>query len=47
MGRCQGGFCGPNIEKILEEEMGVLPTEMSLKGDGSWLFAGSTKGLRN
>jgi glycerol-3-phosphate dehydrogenase len=47
MGRCQGGFCGPNIEKILEEEMGVSPTEMSLKGDGSWLFTGSTKGLRS
>ncbi|MGP1678242.1 MAG: NAD(P)/FAD-dependent oxidoreductase [Burkholderiales bacterium] len=47
MGRCQGGFCGPNIEKILEEEMGVSPTEMSLKGDGSWLFTGSTKDLRS
>ncbi len=47
MGRCQGGFCGPNIEKILEEEMGVPPTEMSLKGDGSWLFTGSTKDLRS
>jgi glycerol-3-phosphate dehydrogenase len=47
MGRCQGGFCGPNIEKILEEETGVLPTEMSLKGEGSWLFTGSTKDLRN
>ncbi|MDA8094020.1 MAG: FAD-dependent oxidoreductase, partial [Betaproteobacteria bacterium] len=47
MGRCQGGFCGPNIEKIMEEELGVPPTEMSLKGDGSWLFTGSTKDLRN
>ena len=47
MGRCQGGFCGPNIEKIMEEEMGVQPTEMSLKGEGSWLFTGSTKDLRN
>ena len=47
MGRCQGGFCGPNIEKIIEEEMGVQPTEMSLKGEGSWLFTGSTKDLRN
>ena len=47
MGRCQGGFCGPNIEKILEQEMGVLPTQMSLKGEGSWLFAGTTKDLRN
>ena len=46
MGRCQGGFCGPRIEEILEKEMGVAPTEMSLKGDGSWLFVGSTKGLR-
>ena len=47
MGRCQGGFCGPNIEKILEEELGVQPTEMSLKGEGSWLFTGSTKDLRS
>jgi glycerol-3-phosphate dehydrogenase len=47
MGRCQGGFCGPNIEKIMEEELGVRATEMSLKGEGSWLFAGSTKDLRN
>ncbi|MEK7438880.1 MAG: NAD(P)/FAD-dependent oxidoreductase [Pseudomonadota bacterium] len=47
MGRCQGGFCGPNIEKIMEEELGVQPTEMSLKGEGSWLFTGSTKDLRN
>jgi glycerol-3-phosphate dehydrogenase len=47
MGRCQGGFCGPNIEKIMEEEMGVRATEMSLKGEGSWLFTGSTKDLRS
>lgn len=47
MGRCQGGFCGPNIEKILEEELGVPPAEMSLKGAGSWLFTGSSKDLRN
>lgn len=47
MGRCQGGFCGPRIEEILEKELGVLPADMSLKGDGSWLFVGSTKGLRD
>lgn len=47
MGRCQGGFCGPNIEKIMEEETGVRATDMSLKGEGSWLFTGSTKDLRN
>ena len=47
MGRCQGGFCGPHIEKIMEEEMGVLPTDMSLKGDGSWIFTGHTKDLRD
>lgn len=47
MGRCQGGFCGPNIEKIMEEELGVRATEMSLKGEGSWLFTGSTKDLRS
>lgn len=47
MGRCQGGFCGPRIEEILEEELGVCPTDMSLKGGDSWLFAGTTKDLRN
>ena len=28
MGRCQGGFCGPQILKILAEEMDLSPTEM-------------------
>ncbi len=28
MGRCQGGFCGPKVVKILAEELGVSPTEI-------------------
>ncbi len=47
MGRCQGGFCGPRIEEIMEEELGLPATQMSLKGEESWIFTGSTKDLRN
>jgi glycerol-3-phosphate dehydrogenase len=46
MGRCQGGFCGPRIVEMLEEELGISPEAISLKGPGSWLFSGTTKGLR-
>ncbi len=45
MGRCQGGFCLPNIIKILSEETGK-PIESILKNDeGSNLFIGKTKCL--
>ncbi|HJN87907.1 MAG: NAD(P)/FAD-dependent oxidoreductase [Dehalococcoidia bacterium] len=47
MGRCQGGFCGPRIVEMLEQELGLTPEDISLKGPGSWLFPGTTKGLRS
>jgi glycerol-3-phosphate dehydrogenase len=45
MGRCQGGFCLPNIIKIISEETGI-PIENILKNDkDSNLFIGKTKCL--
>ncbi len=35
MGRCQGGFCGPRLVEILSRELGVEPTEVTQKGEGS------------
>lgn len=46
MGRCQGGFCGPRIEEIMEEELGLTPGNVRQRGADSWVFAGTTKGLR-
>ncbi len=43
MGRCQGGFCGPNIMEILAKEL-HLPTEQVTKnGKGSYMAIGKTK----
>ena len=46
MGRCQGGFCSPRVVEMLEEELEDSLAEVTLKGPGSELFAGTTKGLR-
>lgn len=35
MGRCQGGFCGPEVVRILSEELGIPMTEVTLCGEGS------------
>jgi glycerol-3-phosphate dehydrogenase len=35
MGRCQGGFCGPRVIKILSRELGIPVTEVTRKGNGS------------
>ena len=35
MGRCQAGFCGPRVTKILARELGVSEQEVTKKGDGS------------
>lgn len=44
MGRCQGGFCGPTVAKIISEEKGI-PLESVLKaGEGSNLLYGKSKG---
>lgn len=39
MGRCQGGVCIPRIAKIYDE-LGVPLDDVTLKGEGSELFAG-------
>ncbi|MDP2916313.1 MAG: FAD-dependent oxidoreductase [Dehalococcoidia bacterium] len=45
MGRCQGGFCTSRILKIMADEMGVSPLELTLKGGNSYVLACETKGL--
>lgn len=46
MGRCQGGFCSPQIVKILAEEMGVPLEAVSKSGSGSEILTGKTKEAR-
>jgi glycerol-3-phosphate dehydrogenase len=43
MGRCQGGFCGPRLVEILQDE-GVPVECISKRGGGSRLFGGRLKG---
>jgi glycerol-3-phosphate dehydrogenase len=35
MGRCQGGFCGPRVTKILSRELGIPEEEVTKKGGKS------------
>jgi glycerol-3-phosphate dehydrogenase len=35
MGRCQGGFCGPWVLKLISEELGIPPEKVTRKGRGS------------
>jgi len=46
MGRCQGGFCKPRIIKIMEELYHPNVEDITLRGEGSFLFIGKTKDLR-
>jgi len=43
MGRCQGGFCGPKVIKILAEELGIPETEVTKNDPGSYMVAGKTR----
>ncbi len=40
MGRCQGGFCGPEIIRILSEELHTTPLDITLRGEESWILLG-------
>ena len=40
MGRCQGGFCGPEILRILSEELHTTPLDITLRGDESRILLG-------
>jgi len=42
-GRCQGGFDMPRVVKILSQELGISPEEVTKKGKGSDLLFRSTK----
>lgn len=35
MGRCQAGFCGPRVTRILARELGVSEKEITKRGEGS------------
>ncbi len=37
MGRCQGAFCGYHIMKILSEELNLPLTQITFKGNGSYM----------
>ena len=45
MGRCQGGFCGPRIVRIIARELNIPATQVTKKGIGSWILLSKTKNL--
>ena len=40
MGRCQGGFCGPYVMKLIAEERGIPKEAVTKKGKGSKMVMG-------
>jgi len=43
MGRCQGGFCGPNIAEIIAREVGIPVTDVTKFGGNSKILVKPTK----
>jgi len=43
MGRCQGGFCSPNIVRMLAEELDIPFEAVTKSGAGSYINVGRTK----
>jgi glycerol-3-phosphate dehydrogenase len=43
MGRCQGGFCGPQVLEILARELGKEATEIVKNEVDSYILTGATK----
>ncbi len=43
MGRCQGGFCGPQIVELLARELGIFYEEVTKSGGNSFVNIGKTK----
>lgn len=43
MGRCQSGFCGSRVVEILARELGVSPSDVTLKGEGSEILMKRTR----
>ena len=44
MGRCQGGFCGPQIAQLLAKELGIPETKVLQELTGSELLTGEMAG---
>ena len=40
MGRCQGGFCGPYVMKLIAQERGIPKEQVTKKGPGSEMLVG-------
>lgn len=43
MGRCQGGFCSPQILALLSRELGISVTQVTKSGEGSNILIGKNK----
>ena len=43
MGRCQGGYCQMRITRMLEEELGISPEEITYAREGSRMFYGKVR----
>lgn len=43
MGRCQGGFCGPQIVELLARELAIPYEEVTKTGKNSYINVGKTK----
>jgi glycerol-3-phosphate dehydrogenase len=43
MGRCQGGFCGPQVLEILARELKIGAAEIVKNEVGSYILTGPTK----
>jgi len=46
LGRCQGGFCGMRVPRILSDQLGISMEEVTKRGPGSEILIGTTKSLR-
>ena len=44
MGRCQGGFCTPKVIRLISDELGLPPEQISKNGPGSELLFGRLRG---
>ena len=45
-GGCQGGYCQPEIVKLLARELSIPPEEVLYDGDGSNILTGKTRGVK-
>ncbi len=43
MGGCQGGFCQPKLEHLLEQEAGLNPSKVRYSRQDSWILSGSMR----